>query len=286
MRPSPECAACVYTWVYERTVSHVEEAMRPRLSKAITTAVYSGPETANVGIICNRAVYSANEIESGHHEYYTAFKQRSNERAAALLPVAQKYINGGGSEKERIERACALAAASNVAPLLAPAATFTFQEAVDVMEGRSSPVIMSDLYETVRNGRRLLYITDNAGEIGFDSLVLKGLKSAGLEVKLVVKEDPFFEDARMDDVSYFGMQELVDEVLSTKGFFVPGAADARLQDAYLDCDVMLVKGTGCFEALRGETAGKKTVFMLKVKCGPISRDTGVEQGTVMVMVDG
>ena len=286
MRPSLECAACVFTWVYERTASHVEEAMRPRLSEAITLAVYSRPETENIGLLCNKAVYSAGDIESSRYAFYAAFKQRSNERAATLLPFAQKYIEGGETEKERIERACVLAAASNVAPLLAPAATFTFQEAIDIMEGRLSAVVMGDLYETVRNGRRVLYITDNAGEVGFDSLVLKALKGAGVQVTLVVKEDPFFEDVRMDDVDYFHLEELVDEVLTAKGFFVSGEVDARLQSAYLGCDVLFVKGTGGFEALRGETTGKKAVFMLKVKCGPISRDIGVEQGRVVVMVEG
>jgi uncharacterized protein with ATP-grasp and redox domains len=40
-------------------------------------------------------------------------------------------------------------------------------------------------------------MADNAGEIGFDSLLIAKLKEMGPKVTLIVKEDPFFEDATM-----------------------------------------------------------------------------------------
>jgi uncharacterized protein with ATP-grasp and redox domains len=37
--------------------------------------------------------------------------------------------------------------------------------------------------------------------------------------------------------------------------------------------------------LKDELDGKKAIFMLKVKCGPIAADTGVDLGSFIVKLD-
>ncbi len=286
MRPNPECWACVFSWVYARVSSCVGERAISGLSEAIALAISTAPETSNLGIVINRAVRSAAAAVSGSSDHYRAFKERSNEIAAELLPRAQSYVEAGRTAQERMKRACALAAAANVAPLSAPSAAFTFREVIDVMEDRLLPVFTGDLQGTIGKARLALYVADNAGEIGFDSLVLQELKAGGVRVALAVKEKNFFEDAALADVGCFRLEQLVDEVLTTEGFFVPEEAEGRLQAVYRACDALIVKGTGSFEALRGETPGKNAVFMLKVKCAPISKETGVEQGKAAVMAEG
>ena len=56
-----------------------------------------------------------------------------------------------------------------------------------------------DVYGAVKAAKHILYMTDNAGEIGFDSLVLSQLKAMGKHVTLLVKTNAFFEDATMSD---------------------------------------------------------------------------------------
>jgi uncharacterized protein with ATP-grasp and redox domains len=104
-------------------------------------------------------------------------------------------------------------------------------------------------------------------------------------VTLVVKQDPFFEDARMSDVAFFGLDKVVDEVVTMRGFLVPAEATPAVAAAYADCDVIIGKGTGAYEALWGETGGKTAIFLLKVKCAPIARETGTDMGTVVVRVE-
>ncbi|MGD0231396.1 MAG: ARMT1-like domain-containing protein [Syntrophorhabdales bacterium] len=285
MRANNECTACGFTWVYERTAPYVAESMRQGLAEEITRAVYSEPQFTNVGLLSNRAAYSVTDFESRWSAHYQTFKERSNNQAERLLPLARTYIESGKTEQERIERACILAAASNVAPLGAPSAAFTFPEVTAIVEGITSGIVMGDLYGTILAARRVFYVTDNAGEVGFDSLVVRAVKDRGARVTLVVKEDTFFEDARISDARHFHLDELVDEIITSRGFPVPGMLTSRLADAYGASDVVIAKGTGSFEALKNETAGKRAIFMLKVKCGPISRETGVEQGRVLVKVE-
>jgi uncharacterized protein with ATP-grasp and redox domains len=295
---SSECYHCIIEWVFERTSPHVAEAVRPYLRDRINEVVRNTHgASVNAGFLCNRAVFATEEFSPRPSAYYETFKQRSNERAKELLPVAEKYVEGGETERERFERACILAAAGNVAPLSAPSEVFSFREVMDILgleEGATRapvivpagrcPVIIGDVYEAVMAARRVLYVTDNAGEIGFDSLVLRAIKEMGAYVTVVVKEGAFFEDATMSDAYYFNLERIVDEIVTSKGFLVKEEASSALSRAYEMSDLIISKGTGSFEALRGETNGRMVVFMLKVKCGPIGRGIKVAEGRVVVKV--
>jgi uncharacterized protein with ATP-grasp and redox domains len=155
----------------------------------------------------------------------------------------------------------------------------------EILKGDGSPVLLGDLRAAVVDARRVLYITDNAGEVGFDSLVVKLVKNQGAHVTLVVKEDGFFEDAGVSDALCFALDKMADEIVVTKGFSVISEADPLLTRAYHESDLVIAKGTGSYEALHGERSEKRAIFMLKVKCGPISRDIGVDEGTVLVKVE-
>ena len=141
---------------------------------------------------------------------------------------------------------------------------------------------MGDVYKAARDKKRVLFLCDNAGEIGFDSLLIEQLKAMGADVTLVVKEEPFFEDATFRDAASFGLD---DRILSVKTLFIPGESGAVLDDALKKSDLVIAKGTFNFECLYGEKLGKPIIFILKSKCGPISKRSGVDQGNYFVMLE-
>ena len=203
-----------------------------------------------------------------------------------LLPAAKKYVERGRTPREGIKRACRLASASNVAPMTVPGDAFRFQEVNRILKGKKpSPLLIGDVFGTAQRATRILYLTDNAGEIGLDSLLITTFRVTGATVNLVVKEDPFFEDATMKDAIFFSMDKLVDNISTVNGFFVPGRTTSRLSDIFKKSDLVIAKGTGNYEALRGELGGKKVIYLLKVKCKPISTDIGVPVGTFVVKVE-
>jgi uncharacterized protein with ATP-grasp and redox domains len=203
-----------------------------------------------------------------------------------LLPSAKKYIEKGRTPRERFKGACRLASASNVAPMTVPGEAFRFREATSVLKGKNPlPPLIGDVFGTARGATRILYLTDNAGEIGFDSVLIATLREMGATVNLVVKEDPFFEDATMKDALFFSMDKLVDNIFTVNGFFIPGGSTSQLSDIFKKSDLVIAKGTGNYEALKGELRGKKTIFLLKVKCRPIATDIGAPVGTFVVKVE-
>ena len=287
MKPAAECALCMSRWVYERAGVTAGEEERFRLAGGISSVLSREfYPSVNLGSLCNRMTTSAYEFMSASAAYYEEFKLKSNKAAGELIPAARDFVGGGQTPAERFERACYLASASNVAPIGIPSGAFEFPEAAGIIRGESPPpALIGNIYGAVQGRPTVLYLTDNAGEIGFDSLLIAELMGMGARVTLVVKEAPYFEDATREDALHFTLDGLVDKMLSTRGQFVPGESPPPLADAFTQSDLVIAKGTGNYEALKGETRGKAAIYMLKVKCAPIAAGTGADMGQFVVALD-
>ncbi len=287
MKPDVECGVCCMHWVYGRVASYADKKELPGLATRLMDALVRDVKpSANLGSVCNSAAFSALASSSGIADRYEKLKRESNENAVALLSRAWAYVDAGRTDREKLERSCFLAAASNIAPLNSPSGAYTFQEIARIIDRDDfTPVVTGDVYHAVKESRRVLYITDNAGEIGFDSLVVALIKRMGPRVTLVVKKSTFFEDATFEDARFFGLDKGVDRLVTADGFFVPLEVPRDLRECFTESDLVIGKGTGSFEALSGETGGKPSIFMLKVKCGPIARETGVDEGDVVIRLD-
>ncbi len=240
----------------------------------------------NVGDLSNHITDSIHEFLLQSSKYYEEHKLKSNKLAKALLSTSTDFVEKGETPEKRFMRVCYLASASNVAPIGKPSEAFKFQEAMDILGGKGLlPRVVGDVFQAARRANHVLYLVDNAGEIGFDSLLIAKIKEMGSKITLIVKEGPFFEDATLRDASFFGLDKLVDEIFMTKGFFVPSQSKPSQRKAFKKSDLLISKGTGNYEALKGELDGKKAIFMLKVKCGPIAADTGVALGNFIVKLD-
>jgi len=288
VKPESECGTCLMHWVYERVAPHADEGKAGKVwPTMLRTVLKEISPSANLGVVCNRAVFSVLPHAPQAVGHYESLKRQTNENAMALLPEARSFVSSGQTQQEVFERSCLLAAASNVAPLHAPTAPYTFEEAKSIIKGeRSSRFFMGDTYDAVRGARHVLYVADNAGEIGFDSIVIDVLKELGAHVTLVVKESTFFEDATIDDARFFGIDGKVDRWIGAEGFFTPCETSPELREAFGRCDLVISKGTGSYEALHGELGGKPLVVMLKVKCEPIARQAGALEGEVVIGLDG
>jgi len=100
------------------------------------------------------------------------------------------------------------------------------------------------------------------------------------------KDISHIEDATMEDIYFFGLDKLVDTIVTVKGIFVPGAPSySYAMNAFENADLIIAKGTGNFEALKGEINNKAIVYMLKVKCTPIAVNTGTNLGQFIMAVD-
>jgi uncharacterized protein with ATP-grasp and redox domains len=240
----------------------------------------------NVGSLSNKLTDALPNYLSQSSKYYQTLKRKNNQLAKKLLGSAKNYIKKGRTLQQKFERACSLASASNVAPMSVPSEAFAFQEVKRILRRKKPfPTMMGPLFQEAQKASNILYIADNAGEIGFDSLLMACLKEMGSKINLIVKEGPFFEDATMEDALFFHVDQLVDHIFTLNGFFVPKEIPPALTNLYQKSDLIISKGTGNYEALKGEVEGKTTICMLKVKCRPIAMEIGTDIGSFVVKLE-
>ena len=275
------------TWVCERAgVVTPEEGRLPLTNTLLEILSREFSSESNVGSLSNQLTSASQDYLYQSSTYYQRLKRKNNQVAKKLLGSAKNYIKKGMTAREKFDRACHLASASNVAPMGIPSEAFAFREVKSILKGRKPfPVIMGPVFQQARKASNVLYIADNAGEIGFDSLLMACLKEMGSKIHLVVKEDPFFEDATTKDALFFSIDQLVDHLVTVNGFFVPNEIPPALRDLFEKSDLIISKGTGNYEALKGEVEGKRVIYMLKVKCRPIAAEIGVNMGSFVVKLE-
>jgi uncharacterized protein with ATP-grasp and redox domains len=126
--------------------------------------------------------------------------------------------------------------------------------------------VYASLCRDLSAGRRLLYLTDNAGEIGFDRICAEQLQKAypHLEITFCVRGGPALNDATRADAVAVGIPFPVID----NGNTVPGTDISLLGEeakAALDnADVILAKGQGNAETLLG--CGYNIYYAFLVKC--------------------
>jgi uncharacterized protein with ATP-grasp and redox domains len=276
-------------WVYGRAIAQNRNKDIPQLFKNIARLLsHEISVSANMGALCNQAVDLIYEFVPAQSDFWDGIKGATNRYVRGVLPQAEAYVNKAKTPQGKFQRACALAATGNVSPLGAPQAgkAFAFPEALAIMAGKGPlPVVTGDVYEAALQSRRVFYVTDNAGEIGFDTVLVSRLKDMGKNVTLVVKEPAFFEDATRADAVFFNLDHMADKVVTVNRVFVPGKGKSAVDQAFRESDLVISKGTGNHEALRGETQGKAAIYLLKIKCEPISRDMGIREGRFVVKLD-
>jgi len=129
---------------------------------------------------------------------------------------------------------------------------------------------------------KILYLTDNAGEIVFDRLLIETLIQLGKEVKAVVKGSPVINDSTMEDAEesgIIGVCDVIDNGSEAVGTILEWTSSA-FQKIFNDAQLVISKGQGNFETLIG--AEKKIFFLFQSKCDVVSKELGLSIGSMLL----
>lgn len=143
---------------------------------------------------------------------------------------------------------------------------------------------MDSLRKELSQAKRLLYITDNAGEIVLDKMFIRTLKSLypNLEIAVLARALPVLNDATVEDARAIGMEQHA-KILSN-GTSIPGTNIDLLPDESAiwldDADLCIAKGQGNFESLRG--CGRNIYYLFLCKCSLFTEAFQVEQFAPML----
>ena len=136
------------------------------------------------------------------------------------------------------------------------------------------------LVDIIQDGKRLLFVHDNVGEIVLDGLLIGEMRRRGVHVTSAVRGGPITSDASWDDALAVGLEGDVDRLIlagpDTLGVSFREMS-AELRAALREADLVITKGQAnyyVFSEYRRQVCG--AVFALfTIKCEPVARVWGV-----------
>jgi uncharacterized protein with ATP-grasp and redox domains len=136
---------------------------------------------------------------------------------------------------------------------------------------------------------RVVYLSDNCGEIVMDRLLIKYLKSRGAQVTLAVKDAPALNDATLQDAWDLHLDFIVDCLTTTGGGAEIGICmeniPADLREAIKRCTIIIAKGMANFESLSEMDKLPPVAYLMAAKCGPVAEEAGgVPVGSKIAML--
>jgi uncharacterized protein with ATP-grasp and redox domains len=221
---------------------------------------------------------------SGNLDVYAEMKRTSNESALKLFPSLKKMIEKEPSPKDRFRKACLVAIVGNIIEFDIPHHTVDFDQLIAAIEAAEKDLAIDEIsriYDSAEKAKSILFLTDNAGEIVFDKLLIIELKQLGAKVVVAVKGGPILNDATLDDAEAVGMYKIADQVITTGadavGLPLPDEQSQEFVKTYEHADLVIAKGMGYAETLTEITLRQPHALLLRTKCNPVARHFGVKR---------
>jgi uncharacterized protein with ATP-grasp and redox domains len=215
----------------------------------------------------------------GKDDPFDEIKRKSNQAASAYYDEVKSRIQ---ASDDKLKTALEVAIAGNIIDYGAVADLDIAHELQELMDREEQQIAhenhdlfaYDELVRALENGKKLLYIGDNAGEIVFDKACIETIGSLyeHLEITFVTRGTPILNDVVLSDALEVGMDKAA-RVISS-GSDAPGLILERCSQEFLEefehADVIISKGQGNFEALSDVTG--PIFFLFVAKCDVIARE--------------
>ena len=214
----------------------------------------------------------------GSKDPYRTLKRKSNEIALELYPAAEKFVKAA---KDPLRAAFLCAVVGNVLDFGIGTGydhpSRLKKEFKNLLGEGLGHDDSPKIEKMLKKADKVVYLSDNCGEIVLDRLALKELKRFDIELTLAVKEEPILTDATKKDIAGLGMERIVHRVVEAPGFAVGVDLDSlkgRFGKMVRDSDLVIAKGMANFEAL-SETDIMPVAYLLRTKCAPVANAMGL-----------
>ncbi len=212
---------------------------------------------------------------------YRADKQKHNRLALNLYNEMKETIQTAANP---LEMAVRLAIAGNIIDLGVTSVVSDDHIHKTIEQCLTAPfdhAVVEQLRQDAEAGEKILYLTDNAGEIVFDRLLIEQLPTE--KITAAVKGSPIINDATMDDARAVGLTDIVPVI--DNGADAPGTildiCSETFRSHFEQADFVIAKGQGNYETL--SDVDKHFYFILKAKCPVIAIDIDCPVGQMVLI---
>jgi uncharacterized protein with ATP-grasp and redox domains len=240
------------------------------------------------------AVHRILKEESGDPLPFRELRDGCNRAGRELAAVVAREV-AALTPSERFRTLCLWAVAGNHLDFRTAGIGYGF--GVAEVEGMLRGVVArgfdidrtADVERLARGAKRVLYVPDNVGEIAFDALLVKEIRSFGATVVVPYRGGPITSDATLDDFRAVGLDAAADEIFEagpdTLGISMEEASP-RLRDELARADLVLTKGQANFYLAYGyrESLAPAVACLLTTKCDVISSKFGTTRRLALAVV--
>jgi len=210
---------------------------------------------------------------------FKGIKSKYNNIALEMYPALKSIIK---RSNDPLQTATRLAIAGNVIDF-GIFTSINIEETISRALNNSLSVDHSIIFrDSVEAAEEVLYLTDNAGEIVFDRLLIEELISQGKKILAVVKGSPVINDSTFSDAEESGITEICEVIENGSdgvGTILEWTSSA-FRGAFDKAQLVISKGQGNFETL--SCIDKEMFFLFQAKCNVVSKELGLSKGSMLL----
>lgn len=268
MRINADCIECMIRRNLETARLHGDDAQVTEFALDLMRLILKTPEASSPCF--------APEISRLYQKHfgldpdrYAEEKRLSNQFVLERMDQIRDLVS---QSEDRLYAAFQFAILGNYIDFSALQGELSF-DTLDAMLGKAKQFhvdaqVFARLRRDLASGKELLYLTDNAGEIGFDRIFAEEIhrQYPDLHITFCVRGGPALNDATREDAAIVGIPfPVIDNGNCTPGTVLSLAGDDLLA-ALKAADVVIAKGQANAETLMDTHHGYNVYYAFLAKC--------------------
>lgn len=276
VRLNSQCIRCLVKKQMDNFDNNIAENQKVQyMQEVLKIIAQAGPSEG--GPVISGRIFELQKRMFGEKVDYKPIKHLYNQMMLDMeYEISQKIENSEDPLKQALKYAMTgnyidFGALSNV----------DNEKLMELLEQAGKNAVSQEEYQALREdlkrGGKLVYLTDNCGEVVLDKLLIKQLKKEypDLDITVIVRGQEVLNDATMEDAKQIGMTDIVKVI--GNGSDIAGTYEEEISQEALDminqADVIIAKGQGNFETLWG--CGRNIYYMFLCKCELFTERFGV-----------
>ncbi len=285
MRMSAKCPACLLNRIYEECKLVTKDKDRiNRIIEITLEMLLEEFRKREINAVASTKIHRVVYRMLNNSDPYKALKERANRAALKILPKVREIVRNGDRFRNAVI-ASIIGNSFDYGVMGHEVRDEDFENYFKKEFGRGLAIDDVEEIKKLAEGR-VVYLTDNAGEIVFDRILIEEIKKICESVYVVVRGKPILSDATIEDAKLAKIDEVADKIL-TNGKGAIGIIEEELPEetksALDNADLIIAKGMANYECLSESKYGN-IAFLLKAKCEPVAEDIGVKVGDMVAML--
>lgn len=283
MRITSECIECLLSRHLKTARLHGDDVQVTAFARDLMKMLLDGPEEM-------AAPYYSPQIAQLFHDHfglpmdrYKEEKAQSNAFALAHMDEVRQIVAASG---DPLYAGLQCAILGNYLDFSALQGEVSFDKLHEMLRSSRTFEVDKENFEALRRelqqAKTLLYLTDNAGEIGFDRVFAEEIhrQFPKLTITFCVRGGDALNDATREDAKEVGIPFPVIDNGSSIAGTVLSRISQECRDALYSADVVIAKGQANVETLLG--CGLNIYYAFLVKCGKFITEFGKPKLTPML----